>query len=212
MPTTTAAQNRSSTVYIYPSEPFEIDFGSLLKPMDDDDFFNFCQRHRELRIEMDKFGEITIMSPTGSETGGINFDLIADFAIWVRADGTGKGFDSSTGFILPNGAKRSPDLAWIKQDKWLAVPAEQRKKFAPICPDFVVELRSESDSLKNLYAKMAEYIENGAELGWLIDVLDKKVYVYRQNAEVQVLDNPSEVSGEPLLKGFVLQMKGFFSL
>lgn len=210
MVTTTATKNRSSTLCIYPSEPLEIDFGNLLKPMNDDDFFYFCQRHRELRIEMDKFGEITIMSPTGSETGGINFDLIADFAIWARADGTGKGFDSSTGFILPNGAKRSPDLAWIKLEKWLAVPAEKRKKFAPICPDFVVEIRSESDSLKNLHAKMAEYIENGAALGWLIDLQNKKVYVYQQNTQVQALENPSEVSGEPLLKGFVLQMKNFF--
>ena len=151
---------------IYPSEPLEIDFGNLLKPMDDDDFFYFCQRHRDLRIEMDQFGEITIMSPTESETGRMNFALIADFAIWARADGTGEGFDSSTGFILPNGAKRSPDLSWIKREKWLAIPAEKRKKFAPVCPDFVVEIRSQSDSLKNLHAKMEEYIENGAELGW----------------------------------------------
>lgn len=210
MATATAAKNRRSTLLIYPSEPLEIDFGALLKPMDDDEFFNFCQRHRDLRIEMDQFGEITIMSPTGSETGGINFDIIADFAIWVRADGTGKGFDSSTGFILPNGAKRSPDLSWIKREKWLAISAEQRKKFAPVCPDFVVELRSESDPLPRLQAKMAEYLENGAELGWLIDVNDKKVYVYRPNVPVQILKNPSEVSGEPLLKGFVLRMQAIF--
>lgn len=207
---TPATRNRSSTLRIYPTESLEIDFGTFLKPMDDDEFFYFCQQHRDLRIEMDKFGEITIMSPTGSETGGINFDLIADFAIWVRADGTGKGFDSSTGFILPNGAKRSPDLAWIKLDKWLAIPAEQRKKFAPICPDFVVELRSETDSLKRLQAKMAEYIENGAALGWLIDVQEKKVYVYQPGIAVNALDNPGAVSGEPLLKGFVLQMKNIF--
>jgi Uma2 family endonuclease len=210
MTTATATKNKRSTLHIYPSEPLELDFGNLLKPMNDDEFFYFCQKHRDLRIEMDKFGEITIMSPTGSETGGINFDLIADFAIWARADGTGKGFDSSTGFILPNGAKRSPDLAWIKLDKWLAVPTEQRKKFAPICPDFVVEIRSESDSLKHLQTKMLEYIENGAALGWLIDIQDKKVYIYRQNTDVQVLDNPSEVSGDPELKGFVLQMNTFF--
>lgn len=210
MVTTTATKNRRSTLLIYPSEALEIDFGALLKPMDDDEFFYFCQRHRDLRIEMDKYGEITIMSPTGSETGGINFDLIADFAIWVRADGTGKGFDSSTGFILPNGAKRSPDLSWIKLEKWLAVPAEKRKKFAPICPDFVVELRSESDSLNMLQAKMLDYLENGVELGWLIDVKDKRVYVYRQHTAVRVLENPAEVSGEPLLSGFVLQMKALW--
>ena len=153
MITTTAAKKRSSTLLIYPPEPLEIDFGKLLKPMDDDDFFYFCQRHRDLRIEMDQFGEITIMSPAGSETGGINFELSVEFGIWARADGTGKGFDSSTGFILPNGAKRSPDLAWIKLEKWLAIPADQRKKFAPICPDFVVELRSETDKLSALQKK-----------------------------------------------------------
>ncbi len=125
MITTSTTKNRSSTVLVYASEPLEINFGKLLKPMNDDEFFNFCQQHRDLRIEMDQFGEITIMSPTGSETGGVNFDL--DFAIWARADGTGKGVDSSTGFILPNGAKRSPDLSWIKLEKWLAIPAEKRK-------------------------------------------------------------------------------------
>ncbi len=150
MVTTSATKYRKSTLFIYPSEALEIDFGKLLKPMNDDDFFYFCQRHRDLRIEMDKFGEITIMSPTGSETGGINFDLGVDFGIWVKKDGTGKGFDSSTGFTLPNGAKRSPDLSWIKLEKWNAISAEKRKKFAPICPDFVVELRSDSDSLKKL--------------------------------------------------------------
>ncbi len=210
MPTITDAKTRSSTVLIYPPEPLAIDFGELLKPMDDDEFFHFCQRQKDLRIEMDQFGEIAIMSPTGSETGRINFRLTANFANWASMDGTGEGFDSSTGFILPNGAKRSPDLAWIKRDKWLAIPLEQRKKFAPICPDFVVELRSESDSLARLQAKMAEYIENGAELGWLIDVGEKRVYVYRPNIPVQVLDNPVEIRGEPLLKGFVLRMDAIF--
>jgi Uma2 family endonuclease len=150
------------------------------------------------------------MSPTYSETGRINFNLIVEFGLWARTDGTGQGFDSSTGFIFPNGAKRSPDLSWIKFEKWLAIPAEQRKKFAPICPDFVVEIRSESDPLTKLQAKMAEYIENGAALGWLIDVSDKKVYVYRPNIAVQSLENPDEVSGEPLLKGFVLRMRTIF--
>lgn len=210
MLTATDAKPKSSTVLIYPPEPLAIDFGDLLKSMGDDEFFDFCQRQRDLRIEMEPTGEITIMSPTGSETGGINFDLIADFALWARADGTGKGFDSSTGFLLPNGAKRSPDLAWIKREKWLAIPLAQRKKFAPICPDFVVELRSETDSLARLQAKMAEYIENGAGLGWLIDVDGKRVYVYRPDRPVEVLDNPAEVSGEPLLTGFVLQMEGIW--
>jgi Uma2 family endonuclease len=206
-----ATKNTSQTIQFYPPEPLEIDFGDLLKPMNDDDFFLFCQRHKDLRIEMDQFGGISIMSPTGSEAGGRNFDLIADFAIWARADGTGKGFDSSTGFTLPNGAKRAPDLSWIKLEKWLAIPAEKRKKFAPICPDFVVELRSETDSLKHLQAKMAEYLENGASLGWLIDPFDKKIYIYQQNSAMQILDNPSEISGEPLLKGFVLLTEAIFA-
>jgi Uma2 family endonuclease len=201
---------KSQLLAIHPSAAFEIDFGGLLQPMSDDEFFNFCQRHRELRIEMDKYGEISIMSPTGSETGGKNFELSVDFGIWARIDGTGKGFDSSTGFILPNGAKRSPDLSWIKVDRWLAVSPEQRKKFAPICPDFVVEIRSESDTLKAVQEKMAEYIENGAKLGWLIDVIGQKAFIYQPGVPVQILDKPSEVSGEPLLKGFVLQMKPFW--
>ena len=208
---TTTVKSKSQFLAIHPSAAFEIDFGGLLKTMSDDEFFNFCQRHRELRIEMDKYGEISIMSPTGSETGRINFNLIADFAIWARADGSGEGFDSSTGFILPNGAKRSPDLSWIKLERWLAIPSEQRKKFAPICPDFVVELRSESDTLTALQDKMAEYIENGAKLGWLIDIIRQKVYVYQPGIPVQILDKPSEISGEPLLKGFVLQMKLFWA-
>lgn len=203
-------ESKSSKFLIYPQETVEIDFDGWLKPMDDDEFFEFCQRQRGLRIEMDRYGEIIIMPPTGGETGRINFRLIARFAVWVDADGTGEGFDSSTGFILPNRAKRSPDLAWIKREKWLAIPLEQRKKFAPICPDFVVELRSETDSLPRLQAKMAEYIENGAALGWLIDVAGKTVYIYRPATPVEVLAHPAEVSGEPLLKGFVLRMDAIF--
>jgi Uma2 family endonuclease len=193
----------SNTMFDY-SPIFEIDFGKALKKMDDDEFFEFCQRNKKMRIEMDKHGAITIMPPTGSETGGKNFTLIVKFGIWTEKDGTGKGFDSSTGFRLPNGAKRSPDLSWMTLEKWNAIPAAKRKKFAPVCPDFVVELRSETDSLRKLKNKMQEYIENGAALGWLIDAGNRKIYVYRPNAEVETLENPTEVSGEPLLQGFTL--------
>ena len=189
------------------TDAIKLDFGQSLKKMSDDEFFDFCQRHKDLRIERTKEGDIIIMSPTGSETSGYNFELNTSFGIWTRQDGTGKGFESSAGFILPNGAERSPDLAWIRWERWNALPKPQRKKFAPICPDFVVEIRSESDSLKKLKSKMEEYIENGAQLGWLIDPTKKKVYVYHPNAEMEVLDNPKEVSGGPLLKGFVLKMK-----
>ena len=199
--------NKSSQVFINPYESIEVDFGRFLKPMDDDEFFEFCQHHKNLRIEMEADGEIIIMPPTGSETGGKNFTLIVKFGIWTEKDGTGKGFDSSTGFVLPNGAKRSPDMSWIKSGKWNAIPKSKRKKFAPVCPDFVVELRSETDSLQKLQAKMEEYVENGASLGWLIDAGKRRVYVYRPNAEVEILENPTEISGEPFLKGFTLNLR-----
>jgi len=196
----------SNTMFEY-TPVLELDFGKALKRMNDNEFFEFCQRNKSMRIEMDKHGEITIMPPTGSETGGKNFTLTVKFGIWADKDGTGKGFDSSTGFRLPNGAKRSPDLSWMKLEKWNSIPASKRKKFAPVCPDFVVELRSETDSLTKLQIKMEEYIENGAALGWRIDAGKRKVYVYRQNAKVEILEHPSEVSGEPLLKGFTLNLK-----
>lgn len=196
----------SNTMFDY-APVFEIDFGKALKKMNDDEFFEFCQRNKKMRIEMDKHGAITIMPPTGSETGKRNFKLAVKFGNWVEKDGTGEGFDSSTGFRLPNGAKRSPDLSWMTLKKWSAISAAKRKKFAPVCPDFVVELRSETDSLRKLQNKMREYIENGASLGWLIDATTRKIYVYRPNTEVKTLENPNEISGEPLLQGFVLNLK-----
>ncbi len=184
-----------------------LDFKPLLRKLDDDDFFEFCQANRDLRIEQSKEGEIIVMPPTGGETGGQNYELSGEFRNWGKADGTGKGFDSSTGFKLPNGAKRSPDLAWIKYDRWNALTDEEHRKFPPLCPDFVVELRSPTDSLNAVKKKMEEYIENGAQLGWLIDPIERKVYVYRPQSPVECLDNPEALSGEPLLKGFTLEMK-----
>jgi len=185
----------------------KFNFGKFAKKMNDDEFFEFCQQHPHWRIEMDKRGAIEIMPPTGAETGRKNFRIIGKFAAWVEKNGTGEGFESSTGFRLPNGAKRSPDLSWVKSSTWNAVPPEKRKKFAPLCPDFVVETRSETDSLIKLKNKMNEYIENGALLGWLIDPTKKRVYIYRPNAEVEILENPETVSGELLLKGFTLNLK-----
>lgn len=177
------------------------------KRYSDDDFFDFCQENSDYRVEMDKHGDIEIMPPTGAETGIRNFNLTAKFALWQQKDGTGQGFDSSTAFVLPNGAIRSPDLSWMTVEKWEAIPEVKRKKFATACPDFVVELRSETDSLKKLQAKMEEYIENGASLGWLIDAITRKVYVYRPNSKIEILNDPKEVSGGELLKGFTLKMK-----
>lgn len=185
-----------------------IELGPLQRKLTDDEYFDFCQRNRKLRIEMTKEGQMIIMLPVGGEGGHRNFNLIGEFYAWVKADGTGVGFDSSTGFKLPNGAKRSPDLAWIQRDRWEAVPKKQRKKFPPICPDFVVELRSETDSLETLKEKLEEYIDNGAQLGWLIDPLEKKVYVYRPKVRVKVLNHPKTISGEPLLKGLVIDLAG----
>lgn len=189
------------------TKPFILHFGPVLRKLSDDDFFEFCQANQEWRIERTSDGDIIIMPPTGSETGGRNFSLAGMFYAWVRTDGTGKGFDSSSGFTLPNGAERSPDLAWVRFPRWNALTERQRERFAPLCPDFVVELRSPSDSLTVLQAKMEEYIQNGAELGWLIDPFEKKVHVYRPHEQVECLDNPTTVSGEPLLKGFVLDVR-----
>jgi len=172
----------------------------------DDKFFDFCQINRDLRIERTATGELLIMPPTGSETGGSNFELAVQLGTWIKRDGTGKGFDSSTGFTLPNGATVSPDISWVKLERWNALSASQRIKFAPIVPDFVVELRSESDTLKDLSDKMQQYMNNGVKLGWLIDRKRRRVYIYRPGVPVQQLDNPETVSGDPELPGFVLKL------
>ncbi len=179
---------------------------SPLISMSEDSFFDFCQLNSHLRIERNSTGELIIMSPTGSETGNRNFKLIQQLANWTDRDGTGIGFDSSAGFILPNGATRSPDASWIKLNKWNALSEAQQAKFAPICPDFVVEIRSASDKLKPLQDKMLEYIDNGASLGWLIDRTNRQVYIYSPNQDVQCLDNPLTVSGDSLLVGFDLDL------
>jgi Uma2 family endonuclease len=175
--------------------------------MSDEQFFELCQLNRELRLERTSQGDLVIMPPTGGQTGRTNFELTGLFGHWVHADGSGVGFDSSTGFTLPNGAKRSPDLAWVRRSRWEALTQEQREGFAPLCPDFfVVELRSPSDALEYVQAKMQEYLDNGVQLGWLIDPIEKKVYTYLPQAAVECLDNPQTISGDPVLPGFVLEL------
>ena len=171
-----------------------------------DSFFDFCQLNSHLRIERNATGKLIIMPPTGSETGNRNFKLIQQLANWTDRDGSGIGFDSSAGFILPNGATRSPDASWIKLNRWNNLSTEQKSKFAPICPDFVVELRSPSDSLEILQEKMREYIDNGASLGWLIDRSAKQAYIYTPDAEVKCLDSPQTLTGDSLLSGFILDL------
>ncbi|MEQ9548963.1 MAG: Uma2 family endonuclease [Coleofasciculus sp. G3-WIS-01] len=174
----------------------------------DDQFFNLCQRNRDYRFERTTSGELLIMSPTGSETGNRNIELAYQLQAWSRQNNLGIAFDSSTGFKLPNGAERSPDVSCIRRERWEALTPTQRKQFAPICPDFVVELRSETDSLKELQEKMREYRDNGAKLGWLIDRKNKRVEIYRPGEDVEILNSPATLSGEDVLPGFVLHLKG----
>ncbi len=175
--------------------------------MDAEQFFQFCQLNKDLRIERTAEGNLEIMPPTGGETGNRNFRIALQLGVWTESDGTGVAFDSSTGFRLSNGATRSPDAAWVRQERLAELTAEQKQKFLPLCPDFVVELRSPTDSLTLLQDKMQEYIENGARLGWLIDPADKRVYVYRPDAEVEHLKGISSLSGEPVLSGFTLDLR-----
>jgi Uma2 family endonuclease len=176
----------------------------------DEQFFELCQVNRDLRIERNVSGEIIFMSPTGAETGNRNFKLIQQLANWADIDGTGIGFDSSTGFTLPNGAKRSPDASWIKLSRWQCLSLDQQAKFAPICPDFVIELMSPSDNLSITQAKMQEYQENGTRLGWLINRKDQQVEIYRIGKPLEILQAPSNLSGEEVLPEFILSMESIW--
>ena len=175
-------------------------------PMTPAQFSEFCLANRDLRIERTASGEVVIMPPVFSDTGNRNLKISQQLANWADRDGTGETFDSSTGFTLPNGAIRSPDACWIKLESWNALTDEQKASFAPICPDFVIELRSASDTLSGLQDKMQEYLDNGTSLGWLIDRQNRKIYIYRPDQEPEILDNPETVSGAPELAGFVLNM------
>jgi Uma2 family endonuclease len=177
-----------------------------IKSMTVEQFYEFCLANRDLRIERTASGEVIIMSPAFSDTGNRNFKIALQLGNWAEQDGTGETFDSSAGFTLPNGATRSPDASWIKLERWNALTEEQKASFAPICPDFVIELRSSSDTLSGLQNKMQEYIDNGASLGLLIDRKNRKVYIYRPEREPEILDNPETVSCAPELPGFVLRM------
>ncbi len=172
----------------------------------DEQFWQLCQRNREYRFEANSQGDLIIMSPTGSDTGRRNSEIIVQLGVWNKLAKSGIVFDSSTGFILPNGAKRSPDASWVELSRWNSLTVDEQEKFAPICPDLVVELRSKTDALKPLQAKMSEYIANGAKLGWLIDRQNQQVEVYRVNQQVEIVQSPNSLSGEEVLANFTLDL------
>ncbi|NJM74349.1 MAG: Uma2 family endonuclease [Scytonema sp. RU_4_4] len=172
----------------------------------DEQFYQLCIANSDLSLEMNAAGELIIVPPVGGESGNQEADLITDLNNWNRQTKLGKVFSSSTIFILPNGAKRSPDVAWVKLERWEALTLEQRKKFPPLVPDFVIELRSETDRLASIQAKMKEYKENGLRLGWLINPQDARVEIYRPGKVVEVIQMPTILSGEDVLPGFELQV------
>jgi Uma2 family endonuclease len=188
------------------TEPVLLHLGGLLNVPGIDVFEELCRWNPELRLELTAEGVLIIMPPAGGGSSNRNWTMNGEFYLWAKGDGSGIGFESSGGFVLPNGAKRSPDLSWVRRDRWEALTEEEREKFLPLCPDFVVELRSPSDRLRTVQEKMEEYIANGAQLGWLIDPLERKVHVYRPSMPVEILEEPQQVSGDPLLPGFILKL------
>ncbi|PSB31661.1 Uma2 family endonuclease [Chlorogloea sp. CCALA 695] len=189
----------AATVSLPPTLQLSID-------LTDEQFFQLCQNNRDLQFERTASGEIIIMPPTGGETSNRNSELTYQLQAWSRQNKLGKSFDSNGGFTLPNGAVRAPDASWLKLERWEALTQGQRRKFLPLCPDFVVELLSPTDSVKQTQLKMQEYIDNGARLGWLIDPKTRQVEIYRPNQDIEILKNPLALSGEDVLPGFVLDM------
>jgi Uma2 family endonuclease len=184
---------------------YTINFEPIVR-LTDDQFYELCRANPEVKFERNAKGDLLIMPPTGGETGIYNSEFNADFVIWNRQTNLGVVFDSSTCFQLPNGGSRSPDVAWIRRDRWDALTPEQKIKFPPIAPDFVLELLSPSDSLRETQAKMQEYMASGVKLGWLIDLKTRQVEVYRPGQTVETLDSPTTLSGEDVLIGFTLHL------
>lgn len=192
-------------------DTFVLDFNDILV-LSDEQFFQLCQRHPGVQFERSARGELIIMPPTGGISGNRNFGLTTQLGRWVEANPElGLGFDSSTGFKLPNGANRAPDVAWVRRDRWNALDLKQQETFPAIAPDFLVELRSRTDDLKILQAKMQEYIDNGVRLGILLNPQDQAVEVYQPGAAVQFLENPSTVDCGGVLPGFVLKVRSLLS-
>lgn len=188
------------------SVPVRLDLGEALR-LSDDELFELCARNRDLRIERTAEGDLIVMTPAGFKTGNRNAKITAALTIWAEAEGSGVAVDSSTGFRLPNGAMRAPDAAWVRSSRLESVPVDEQEKFLPLTPDFVIELISPSDEVADVQAKMQEYVAGGTQLGWLIDPFGKRVYVYRPGAVAEVLEQPSELSGDPELPGFAFDLR-----
>jgi Uma2 family endonuclease len=179
--------------------------------MTEDEFFDFCQENDILRLERNEFGDIILMEPTGSYVASYNFNLYAKFFQWNEESKFGMFFDSNAGFTLPNKAVRSPDCAFIRMDRWKSLPVDDRHKFAHICPDFIIELREESDERKTLEDKMNEWMENGCRLGWLIDPKKRETIIYRSTSEKNIKSFDTILDGEDVLPGFRVDLSIIFS-
>lgn len=175
--------------------------------LNEEQLLELSSLNRDLRLELTAEGKLIVMPPAGGESSQRNAEVTMQLGLWTKQDGTGITFDSSGGFVLPNGAILSPDASWVERSRLDALTPEQRKKFLPLCPDFVVELRSPSDSLRGLHDKMREYVENGARLGWLIDPENKHVYVYSPKGLARELEAPETLVGDPVLPGFALDLR-----
>lgn len=186
--------------------PLVLRFGQTLSKLAARDFHELCRLNPEMRIELTARGDLVIMPPTGGETGRRNARLTAQLSNWAERDGTGLVFDSSTGFTLPNGARRSPDAAWVRLSRWESLTPDEREQFPPLCPEFVVEIRSNRDTVQALCEKMDEYIANGAKLGWLIDPVEATVRLHAPGQPPRCLVRPTTLRGEPLLPGLVLDL------
>ncbi|MEG5036640.1 Uma2 family endonuclease [Microcoleus sp. AT3-D2] len=183
-----------------------LNLNSIIK-LTSEQFYQLCEENPDLKLERNANGELIVMPPTGGETGKRNVKLTTQLDLWNEQTELGEVFDSSTGFTLPNKADRSPDASWVEKSRWSALTPEQREKFIPLCPDFVIELLSPSDSLKKTQEKMQEYMENGCHLGWLINRKKREVEIYRPGQDVEVLQSPLTLSGENVLPGFVLNLQ-----
>ncbi|MCC5624979.1 Uma2 family endonuclease [Nostoc sp. CHAB 5715] len=183
-----------------------LNLNSILK-LTTEQFYQLCEENPDLQLERNAQGELVIIPPTGGETGRSNVNLILQLASWNEQKQLGEVFDSSTGFTLPSGADRSPDVSWVKKSRWDSLTKEQREKFIPLSPDFAIEIMSPSDTLKKVQEKMHEYMSNGCRLGWLINRKKQEVEIYRPGQDVEILKSPQTLSGETILPGFVLNMK-----